>query len=340
MENYTVLGVCAGNGAVLYPFRKHLVGNIEYRSAFKTPKDEQWGANFDQRLLYNNNKAVPSKPSNILAIIGHPDCGHSSVLAYSRGKKLSNPRDNKSLTLYITMVELQKPKLFLMENLPALLKTYGKKDLRKAFDEYNLKFLQGSVSKWGNSQLSRKRLVIIGVRKDQPKALLDLFKFPKQENIKLKTFKELDEAIGSLNHAAGHVRLKLNTKIAIFGGKKMTLKEIAAEWNSLPAKQRRFPANKERMKYAPGVYRNLYEAYPLTVRKGNREFTPNGQVLTPRQRARIQGLPDKFKLVVHEDKLNFWITKANITATKCFPYEIAVWFKRKLERAIKNKLIN
>lgn len=339
LKNYTILGVCAGNGVVLYPFKKHLVGNIEYRSVFKTPLDEQWEANFDPRLLYNNNKAVPSKPSNILAIIGHPDCGHSSVLAYSRGKKLSDPKENKSLTLYITMVELQKPKLFLMENLPALLKTYGKKDLKEAFKDYNLKFIQGSVDLWGNSQRTRKRLVVIGIRKDQHPRLIKQFKLPRIEGSELKCFGDLIRDLKEHREENCHVRLPLSTNIAIYGGRKMTLKEIKETWLNMESHQSRFPANKERMKYAPGVYRNLRDEYPMTVRKGNREFDHNGNVLTPRQRARIQGIPDSFKLIYHNTKPNFYITKANITATKCFPYEISLWFKRRLERAIKNKLL-
>ncbi len=338
MENYTILGVCAGNGAVLYPFKDQLITNIEPRSAFNTPGQTQWSANFPNQLKLVNLKQVEWVDTPT-AIIGHPDCGHSSVLAYSRGKKLSDPKDNKSLTMFIESIQQFQPKVFLMENLPALLKTYGKEDLKEAFKGYNLKIFQGSVSKWGNSQLSRKRLVIIGVRKDLNKEILAIFKLPKQENIRLKVFKELDSALGSPDSALCHVRLHKDTNIAIFGGKKMTLGEIKEAWLSFPKSQRRFPANKERMKYAPGVYRNLKNSPPLTVRKGNREFAPNGEVLTPRQRARIQGLPDSFKLLYEEDRANFWITKSNITATKCFPYEIALWFKTKLERAIKKQLL-
>ena len=46
MKELKVLGVCAGQGALLFPFRKHLIGNIEIRGVFHTPGEEQWKANF------------------------------------------------------------------------------------------------------------------------------------------------------------------------------------------------------------------------------------------------------------------------------------------------------
>ncbi len=156
LKNYTVLGICAGNGAVLYPFKSHLLGNIEPRGVFRSPQHEQWIKNFDKiPALFDYPKGLNlvtfDKKATI--VMGHPDCGHSSVLAYSRGKKLSDPKDNKSLTLFIRAIQVYKPKVFLMENLPALLKTYGESDLMEAFEGYELKFIQGSVSKWGNSQV-------------------------------------------------------------------------------------------------------------------------------------------------------------------------------------------
>ena len=337
---YSVLGICAGNGTVLFPFKDQLIGNFELRSVFKFPKNEQWELNFKGIPLWNKKGAgfdmldTIKKPD---IIIGHPDCGHSSVLSYSRAKKLGVPADNVSLQAFFTGVQWIKPKVFLMENLPALLKTYGKENLEETFSDYHLKFFIGPVTKWGNSQKSRKRLVIIGVNKAYPEAFLDNFKLSKHKIHKLKYYNMLVKQLDCLNdaqkEAVAHVRLSNNTKIAIFGGKKMTLKEIKDVWNSLPPTQKRFPANKERMKYAPGVYRNLNNDYPLTVRKGNREFTPKGNVLTPRQRARIQGVPDSFNIFVNMDKLGYSITKGNITVTKCFPYEISLWFKKCLDKS-------
>ena len=51
MKKLRVLGVCAGQGALLFPFKKNLLGNIEIRGVFHTPGEEQWKLNF----VYKNS---------------------------------------------------------------------------------------------------------------------------------------------------------------------------------------------------------------------------------------------------------------------------------------------
>lgn len=46
MKDLKVLGVCGGQGALLFPFRDKLIGNIEPRGVFHTSREEQWKANF------------------------------------------------------------------------------------------------------------------------------------------------------------------------------------------------------------------------------------------------------------------------------------------------------
>jgi site-specific DNA-cytosine methylase len=328
MATIKVLGVCAGNGAILWPFRKYLLGNIEPRSAFKTPKDEQWKANYDQPLFrdLNADELVGVRPT---LIIGHPDCGHSSVLAYSRGKKFSDPKVNKSLNMFIEAVTLFRPYMFVMENLPALLKTYP--DIKDKFPGYHFITYNGSVSKWGNSQISRKRLVLIGIYKKWSRFQVasSAFKLPNKKKLKLRTFKELVESLGSLNNDLCHSRLSYETKIAMFGGCKMTIGDIKKGWQSNP-EAKRWKTGETKMINAPGVYRNLPEDYPLTVRKGNREFNAEGDIMSPRERARIQGIPDEFKLVFYGGNPGYWINKGNITVTKCFPMEISTWVRKTL----------
>jgi hypothetical protein len=46
MKDLKVLGVCGGQGALLFPFKNKLIGNIEPRSVFHTKSESQWKANF------------------------------------------------------------------------------------------------------------------------------------------------------------------------------------------------------------------------------------------------------------------------------------------------------
>jgi asparagine synthase (glutamine-hydrolysing) len=91
------------------------------------------------------------------------------------------------------------------------------------------------------------------------------------------------------------------------------------------------------MKNLPGVYRNLANEYPLTARKQNRQFNSLGYIMSPRELARIQGLPDDFKIrngtkkyllreIVHK-----YVPKQMMDRPKMgFGVPIKEWFKSEL----------
>lgn len=315
-----VLGVAAGNGAVLFPFRKYLIGNVEPRTAFKTPGDQQWKLNFPGVPLHKDLTLVNYKQVDV--IIGHPDCGHSSVLAYSRAKKLSNPKDNLTVDLFHNAIKKFQPKVFLFENLPKFMDSYSREELEEYFCGYRLFIYQGPVTKFGNSQKNRKRLIIIGRRPDTPILLL-----PKIKPGTLKTSAELIEGLGLTPiPEMGHFTEHLDSLITMYGGYKLPLKEVITQWNTNLKEESRYPTVNRKYTTAPGVYRNLPNEAPNTVRKGNREFDHWGQPMSPRQRARIQGIPDEFKIWYDDKKYTLSLNKGRTTVTKCFPYEISTWF--------------
>lgn len=333
----SVLGICGGNGVILYPLKKHLIANIEPRGLFKTPGDKQWEINFKGIPLINDTKAevcwskyLKLKLPNPNIIIGAPDCGDSSVLSYSRRKVLGNPKVNNSLQLYLQGVQRFKPGIFVMENLPKLLETYSKDNFREMFPGYRLIFHSKSVSCWGNSQVSRVRLVLIGVREDQPVPLYRLLK-DTYHVVPLKTTGELLE--GLKRGINGHISESEDEVITLYAGFKMSVYEIKREWQTTREGKKRWEVTDRRFTTAPGVYRNLGDFPPATARKANRQFNPDGEMMSPRELARIQGVPDSFKLVFEESRLNYWINKGRVTVTKTPPMEIPIWFKKQLKKA-------
>jgi site-specific DNA-cytosine methylase len=323
---FKVLGVCGGNGVILHPFRNNLIRNIEPRSAFKTPNDVQWKLNFEaplQTRISPENEGLLS--DRITAIIGAPDCGHSSVLSFSRAKKLGNPRENLSLNTFIQSVGDYEPNFFLMENLPKLLSSWGK-DFPKLFPNYRLQYINKSVSAWGNSQVSRVRLVVVGVNRRLASDYDEQFTLPKQP--KLKTCKELLKGLRDEDPCICNIRESLSTRICLYYRKQRNITAAEAQelWLTEFRNEKRWPVNMPRMKNQPGVYRNFAEDHPLTVRKQNRQFNHRGLMLTPREIARIQGVPDDFYLWYEADKHQFCINKARTTCAKTPPYEIGQWF--------------
>lgn len=324
-----ILAVNGGNGVIVYPFKNNkfeILANIEPRGVFRTPKEVQWQLNFEDVPLF---RELPQKMGAVDVIIGAPDCGHSSILSYSRAKKFSDPKENKSLSLFITSVKEYQPKMFFMENLGALLKNYGEKDLKKAFKNYHLKILDGPVSNYGNSQIHRKRLLIVGLNKAYPKKFLSKVQLPELNVALLKTSGQLISDLIPLypNYNLCHVREPDNTVITIYAGKKMKVGQIKKDWLTINAFNKRLPVEGRNFTSAPGVYRNLEDDYPATARKQNRQFNHLGEMMSPRELARIQGIPDTFKLAFSEANSQYWINKGRVTVTKCPPFEMAEFMK-------------
>ncbi len=334
-----ILGVNGGNGVILHPMRRHLVANYEPRSLFRTKDDIQWKLNFKAPIyshkldFYNNfNKGYIK---DIDCIVSAPDCGHSSILAYSRAKKLSNPKGNYSLNLTLRSILMVKPKVFMMENLP---KVSEGVDFRETFPDYNLVFLEHSVNVWGNSQKNRIRLVLIGLRKDafkKKKLFMARDHFTNIYKInEIRTCEELLVNLEEEDHTIGHVRENINDTITLYAGFKDTLYNIQKHWESNTS-LRRWGVTGRNFSTAPGVYRNLNTDLPATARKANRQFNSKGLQMSPRELARIQGVPDSFKLHTPVSELKYWVNKGRTTVTKTPPYEIGKWFYNQLKEVEK-----
>lgn len=327
-----ILGVSSGMGVSLYPFRDDdILGNIENRTIFHTPKNIAWELNFPNKPLWREIPKIGLKPDVILS---SPDCGSGSILRLSRSKELGDHKKNASLALFFEGVKEFKPKFFGFENLEALFKSFPKEDFEKMVPNYRLIIHSASVCMWGNSQIHRKRLVIIGIRKDISPKVDRFFKLPDYRE-RNKTCEELYGDLDEIRRMdicirSGHVREDFFDVVTVYSKFKCTVAECKQYWDTRGLRKKRWEVDGRNFTTAPGVYRNRKNDYPATARKANRQFDHNGLMLTPRQIARIQGVPDDFKIHIEPDKLNYWINKGRALLTKTPPMEISSWFRKKL----------
>src|SRR5690606_654177 len=138
MRKLKVLGICAGNGGCLFTFHKRkqfeVIGNIEPRAVFHDKGNKQWQLNFGNIPLARSldDRMVNKKPD---IIIGHPDCGDSSILRMSRAKKKGNVKTNPSVNLFLNSINHYQPSIFLLENLPPFLESHTLESLNDIFFE-------------------------------------------------------------------------------------------------------------------------------------------------------------------------------------------------------------
>ena len=195
-----------------------------------------------------------------------------------------------------------------------------------------MKFIE-SVSTWGNSQLTRIRLVIIGVRTDLDINAYTAIRLPDQK-VDLSTSQELIKGLIELDPSICHVRESYDYQVHLWykGQPKITLGKAKDLWMGEYKDKKRWPVNQGNLDNQPGVYRNFANDLPLTVRKQNRQFNHRGDMLSPREMARIQGLPDHFKIWYDEGQHYYCINKGRTTITKTPPYEISRWFYNIIKR--------
>lgn len=325
MKKLSVLGVCAGGGALLYPFKRALIANIEPRRVFHTKKDEQWKLNFGDIPFLSTYELPDYKPD---IIFSSPDCGASSMMRLSKVKELGNPGENKSLNLVVSSILQYKPRIFLIENLPRLLSLLPKEYFTSIFKDYKLVFHECSVAEYGNPQLSRKRLLIIGVNKRTGKRYLDSFNkvFPIKE-LKL-TRNLLEPAQNKSNYS-----IPLDKTLAMYDyrllpkKKNLTVKAIHDLWVKDFKDEKKWPIKTAKMKTLPGVYRLEEDKFPLTLRPADRQFRPDGWPLGIEDFKNIMGFPKKFKISMNEDDYLYCLNKARYTIAKGSVFEVGKWFK-------------
>lgn len=332
MKELKVLGVCAGQGALLFPFRKHLIGNIEIRGVFHTPGEEQWKANFGD-IPFHKGFCLQEFDKKVDIILSSPDCGHSSVMRLSKVKELGNPKDNRSLNLVIAAILEYKPKIFLIENLPRLLSLLSRDFFEKTFKDYKLIFHERSVSDYGNSQVSRKRLIILGVHKKTGKKYLNAF----DEVFQVKTPK-LTRDLLFVSPYGSNYNIPIEKTLAMYDYRKLpekknlTVEKIQLLWNSDFKNEKKWPIKTAKMSTLPGVYRLELDKAPLTLRPADRQFRPDGYPLGILDFKAIMGFPKAYKIFMDEGNYLYWLNKARYTIAKGSVYEISVWFKRCLKK--------
>lgn len=332
INRYTVLGISAGQGALLFPFRKHLLGNIEPRGVFHTPGEEQWKANFGDIPFYKGY-CLQEFDEKIDIIISSPDCGASSIMRLSKVKELGKPKDNRSLNLVIEGINYYKPKIFLIENLPRLLSLLPNEYLQEAFKDYKLIFHERSVSDYGNSQVSRKRLIIVGIHKKTGKKYLNAF----NEVFQVKTPTITRELLFESPYGSNY-NIPIEKTLAMYDYRKLpakknlTVRKIQLLWNSDFKNEKKWPIKTAKMSTLPGVYRLELDKAPLTLRPADRQFRPDGYPLGILDFKAIMGFPKAYKIFMDEGNYLYWLNKARYTIAKGSVYEISIWFKRCIKK--------
>jgi site-specific DNA-cytosine methylase len=316
-----VIGLLCGSGNLLFEAQQQgveVVGNIEMRGYYHSA-NWVWKNNFTSPLVrsFNGDEFDPEWYDADIAI-GHPPCGSFSTLGQSKASKdtmneeerreWNRKRNAKAgmLPEFIQMVNLFKPRVFAMDNLVKMLEAYPKSWWREQLPDYRITTLDIWNWSFGSPQ-RRRRCWVIGVRRKIGAGRFEL-SMPKR---RLKGPRTTWEAISDLpwepwididelahthhvppNRAMGSFRFMGRTTTA------GTVGQTALGYLGLPpGKLWPYRNAHGRLSRKPGHVRVALDRPCRTLSKMETLRHPlTGWPLTPRERARVMGWPDEFRL--------------------------------------------
>lgn len=365
-----ISGIYCGIGSVLIPSNKYgfTIGNcFENRKEFKkfNPLEKYFNVK-----LYDNMDDFISETKKIDIIISQPKCGMFSTYPSTREQEYTT---HPHFNMLFKIIQKYKPSFFAIENLPKLFELYDIEDFYKGTNnEYDIFPEYITNAGYSNVQL-RRRLWIIGARKDI------IYTFRADEKTPIITVKDV---IGDLlteesyhqfsNHHKidqnGQVKFMVN--VTSIDGKPFRptndftwgqLKEYRFDYESGERRVFKYTNHKGETWVKGFIKPTYWNRYTGTLAGSDctplhpKRFDP----LTIRERLRFQGVPDDYKfegiklndkeeMDVRKNIIYYWMT------SRCIPVQFVDYLmnefylfmshikgpERSVKRLYSNKLIN
>lgn len=310
------LGILCGSGNLLFEAANQgieVLGNIELRSYYHSAR-WVWDANFNAPLVRSPDGLEISSSPDI--VLGHPPCGSFSTLGQSKASLDFNltteeraawhkARNEKAgmIPEFIAMVNHFEPRIWAMDNLPKMLEAFPPSWWKEQLPAFKLTFITITNWDYGSPQRRRRTWVIGTTRKRrfrfvEPDQRLDgprtgweaISDLPWQPWIDIEHLAHVHHH--PRNRAMGSFRFQGRTATAGSVG------ETALGYLTIPP-GKLWPYRNAHGRYAkkPGHVRLAMENPCRTLSKMETLRHPlTGFPLTPRERARMMGWPDEFKM--------------------------------------------
>lgn len=316
---FTVIDLFSGAGG----FTQGLVDSGRFTSIFANDFDKDaadtYNYNFGDHCRYGDINAILSDPKFTMpkadVVIGGPPCQGFSLL---NKKRAGDPR-KELWRAYMEVVRLAEPSIFVMENVPELLKSQEFVEIQAIAATMGYRIIERvlNAADFGVAQ-RRKRAIIVGSRVGMPE-LPDPTHYddsrhdPKRKN-GLLPWETVARRIGDLQKPEGitHRVLDVQPPMDLHFGR-TPLPSSLERYRAVPEGGNRFDLLKNRPDLTPGCWKRkksggtdlfgrLWSDRPaFTIRteffkpeKGRYLHPTQDRPITHREAARLQSFPDKF----------------------------------------------
>lgn len=301
MGDLRVLGMTSGIGSMLVGARQagfRVIGNIEWRGYYH--KKDELGRNtflenftgaFMVKKLIDLSEDQKDSIRGIDLIMGHPECGSYSQM--NSAPKFHNKGD---IPLFVDAMQELRPRYFVMDDLPKSFLAFSMAEYAERLPEYDLFPEWVSNYHYGNIQLNRRRMFMIGALKSERYAFS-----PGEEDHHVTVADLIGDLLGKEGAVENHDR-HTDTEISgkatnyKFRGHRATWGDVI-EWakNQRSGTCFQYHSLDGTVKSRPGFCRGHWTGH-AHVLDGGSPALHHLRCLpySIRERARIQGFPDDF----------------------------------------------
>lgn len=311
------LGITCGIGSMLGAARQagfEIVGNCEWRKYYykKDPKGRNtFLTNFPGAWMVpdypQDSKEVLERIGKVDVIYGHPECGSFSALNFSNKNYKEHQQGCADIPMFLNAVATVKPRYFVMDDLPRSFIGLPMSEYHKILPEYDLFPEWVSNYHYGNIQLNRKRMFMIGSLKTEKWAFI-----PNEEEHHLTVQGLIEDLLESnLSNNEPHTTDAPCGKIAdyFYYGSRGTWADFQKVMSERPeGPPIDYEAKDGSRKVRCGTAKVRWKGHGFVLDGGSVCTHPIRNLpLSIRERARIQGFPDDFIFYgVKTDERGYW----------------------------------
>lgn len=345
------IGLTCGIGSMLIGARNagfKVAGNIEWRRYYHL-RDEKARNTFEDNFdapIFGKIETMTEKEKapfrNADLAFAHTECGRYSVLSSVSGRSL---HDESDIPRLIAMIAELRPRFFVSDNLPGSLVGVPLSAWKKALPDYDVFPEMISNYHYGNVQLHRRRLFLIGALRTEK------FVFrPGERDLSITTEDVLGDLVGRLGEVLNH---DPHTESGVCKSVRgVPEKDVRyATWKDI---KRQMLRSKDGQilhywtrdgRWAPkiGMRRTYWEKHCDVLTGTNPAIHPKtGLPFSVRERCRVQGFPDDFVIRgVKLDRHGRWNHFENLGIVKqtgkAMPVQWCEYVARQIRRHIEGK---
>lgn len=310
----TALGMTCGIGSMLHGAKNagfDVIGNIEWRKYYHTGTFEHnFPGAFFRKGFNDMSRQDINNCYGVDLMVGHTECGNFSNLSNTSRAKCGDRHvdamrmDAGDIPDFVNAVAMIQPKYFFMDNLPGSLAAYPIDLWRCKLPNYKVMATMVSNYHYGNIQKHRFRLFYFGWQDHLP------FKFYPGEFDHSTTNFDVHGDLGEdPKPEINHVPLLDNEyltdgQIYLYHGDNLPIRSIRQVLLGLgEGKTWQYYTKNGTPKLKAGYMMTYRDGFCHTLTGRGSIFHWTGRPLTIRERARIQGLPDTFKFLGPENRV-------------------------------------